>query len=904
MLNMPEWKEEIRRRLAGLKLDPAREAEIAEELSQHLEDRNAELQVQGATPEEAFRAALAEIHGSETLHLELRRVERPVSDQPVVLGAGRKNMITDLWQDLRYAARGLRRHALLSTVVVATLTLGIGVSAGVFTLINAIALRARVDKDQASFVRIYSAYTKDLARPGRPGATTLEDYLAFRDQAKSLRDVAGWAKFEAPLGQDDAPEVRALFVTDNFFALYNLEQPKLGRLLQPADCAAVNPVVMLSERLWQRRFAADPQIIGKVVRFNGQPVTIVGITPTFAGQIDGANAWVPYTLQTYLQLGDELLRPGEADWLTVGGRLRPGFSRRDVAAELALLGSQQDRLHPQRKATHMATDGSQFQAPDIRANSVWFYSLILGLLTLIILITCANVTTLLLSRAAARQQEIAVRLALGAGRLRLLRMLIVETLLLAAAAGLASLYFAYRLPGALIAWLDDPDRNRTIEWSLQPDWRVFAYLAVITLLAGALAGLTPALQSLKVNLSESLKGRQLLFGGARSGAWLRSLLISAQVASSLVLMVGAGLFIRAYQRMTAIDPGYETRQVISARVYARGKVPTRGALPDFNRTLAQRLEALPGVQSVAFANLQPLVSAGLFDVQIPGQAARKAAMNWVSPGFFSTLGIPIVRGRALREGDPPCGREGCSVIVSEELARQFWPGGDPIGKELRNPRGARFEVVGVARDVVTQSIGRQDDPMIYFPWVPNDGPVYYSPLVRFTGDGAAMAHSVTAAIRAMSPELSIEARTIQSWMDENLEMFRKLETLTTLLGGIAVALAVMGIYGVVSFAVSQRTKEVGIRIALGARKRDIYGAVLGAGARPIASGLLVGLSLGLAGASALARGLQNAPVAVNTHDPFTFAAAATLLVAVALAAMLGPARRATRVDPMLALREE
>jgi hypothetical protein len=279
-------------------------------------------------------------------------------------------------------------------------------------------------------------------------------------------------------------------------------------------------------------------------------------------------------------------------------------------------------------------------------------------------------------------------------------------------------------------------------------------------------------------------------------------------------------------------------------------------------------------------------------------------MNWVSPGFFATLGIPIVRGRALREVDPPCGRDGCSVIVSEELARRFWPGGDPIGKELRNPRGARFEVVGVARDVVTQHIGMQDDPMIYLPWVPNEGPVYYSPLVRFTGDGAAMAHAVTAAIRAMSPELSIEARTIQSWMDENLEMFRKLETLTTLLGGIAVALAVMGIYGVVSFAVSQRTKEVGIRIALGARKRDIYGAVLGAGARPIASGLLVGLSLGLAGASALARGLQNAPVAVNTHDPFTFAAAATLLVAVALAAMLGPARRATRVDPMLALREE
>src|SRR5215510_13695586 len=450
---MPDWDQEIKERLANLNLEPTREAAVVEELAQYLDDHHAELLAGGATEAEAERRTLAELCGSEMLQQELRRMERQGRQEPVVLGARRKNMIADLWQDLRYAARGLRRHALLSTVVVATLTLGIGVSAGVFTLINAIALRARVDKDHSSFAQIYSAYTKDPARPGRPGAMTLEDYLAFRDQAKSLGDVAGWAKFEAPLGQDEAPEARALFVTDNFFALYNLEQPRLGRLLQPADYAAANPVVMLSERLWQRRFAADPQIIGKVVRLNGQPVTIVGVTPTFAGQIDGANAWVPYTLQTYLQLGDELLRPGEVDWLNVGGRLRPGFSRRDVAAELALIGSQQDRLHPQRKATHIATDGSQFQAPEIRASSVWLYGIILGLLTLIVLITCANVTTLLLARAAARHQEIAVRLALGAGRLRLLRMLLVETLMLAAGAGLAGLYFAYRLPGALIAWL-------------------------------------------------------------------------------------------------------------------------------------------------------------------------------------------------------------------------------------------------------------------------------------------------------------------------------------------------------------------------------------------------------------------------------------------------------------------
>src|SRR5262245_39250428 len=219
---MPEWRREIRERLTPLNLTPTREAEIVEELSQHLEDRYAESLAGGASPEEASRAALAEVCESETLQQELRRVERPVKGESVVLGAGRKNMIADLWQDLRYAAGGLRRHGLLFTVVVATLTLGIGISAGVFTLINAIALRARVDKDHASFVRIYSAYTKDLARPGRPGAMTLEDYLAFRDQAKSLGDVAGGAKFAAPLGQAEAPEVGALFVTDYFFALHDL----------------------------------------------------------------------------------------------------------------------------------------------------------------------------------------------------------------------------------------------------------------------------------------------------------------------------------------------------------------------------------------------------------------------------------------------------------------------------------------------------------------------------------------------------------------------------------------------------------------------------------------------------------------------------------------------------------
>src|SRR5215475_10289364 len=910
---MPDWNQEISERLASLNLEPTREAAIVEELAQYLDDHHAELLAGGATEAEAERRTLAELSGSEMLQQELRRLERQGRQEPVVLGARRKNMIGDLWLDIRYAARNLRKHALLSTVVIATLTLGIGISAGVFTLINAIAFRAPVDKDYDTFVRIYSAYTKDPARPGSPGAATLEDYLAFRDRAKSLGAVAGWAQFFAPLGQDDTSETRALFVTDNFFALYDPEQPLLGRLLHPADFVAANPVIVLSERIWRDRFAADPQIVGKVTHFNGQPVTIVGVAPTFAGQLDGADAWVPYTLQTYLHGGDDLLRPGEDGWLTVEGRLQPGFTRRQVATELALLAGQQDSLHPGRKTVLTVTDGSIFERPESRDSAVWLFPIMVGLLNFIVLLACANVATLLLSRADARQQEIAVRLALGAGRLRLFRMLLMEPLLLAAAAGLASLYFAYRLPGVLIAWLGDPQYHQTLEFSLRPDWRVFAYLAVITLFAGALAGLTPALRSLTVNLSESLKGRQPLFGAATGGTRLRGFLVGAQVALSLVLLVGAVLSVRAYRRMSAADPGYDTRQVILARALLRGKDMAQYSRSGFNptrdqrllaiRLLTQRLEALPGVQSVAFTNWRPLFTSAMFDVQVSGQPMRQAAMNGVSPGFFTTLGIPIVSGRALRESDPHCGTGNCPVVVSEELARRFWPGVSPLGMELRNPRGARFEVVGVSRDVSTQRLGGRDGPTLYMPLAPIDSPFLF-PLVRCAGDGAAIAQSIAAAIRELSPELSIEARTLQSWMDEGLGVFRRLRTLISILGVIAVALAVIGIYGVVSFAVSRRTKEMGIRIALGAQKRDIYVAVLGAGARPVVLGLLVGLSLAWAGAAAQTRAMQDAPVAMNALDPLTFAAAALLMAALLMAAMSGPARRATRADPIQALHEE
>ena len=447
-----------------------------------------------------------------------------------------------LWEDLRFSARGLRKSALLSTVVIATLTLGGGFSAGIFTLINAIYLRAKIDKDHDSFAEVHSVYTQDPTRPGRPDRTTLEDYLAFRDRAKSLGKLAAHAGIEAPLGNDDPAETRAQLVTSNFFSLYDVERPLMGRLLEPEDCSEARPVVVLSDRLWRDRFASDPQIIGKVIHFNGQPVTVVGVAPEFSDGGNRAKAWFPYTLETYLKLGANLLKPGEAAWLNVQGRLNPGFTHEEAGAELRLLASQQDRLHPGRNSTHIVTDGSWVQAPELRNRMIWIVALIMGILTILVLVICTNVTTLLLARAAARRQEIAVRLALGAGRMRLVRMLMTETLLLASIAGLASLYFTYQLPGALMNWLSDNGAdNLYADFSLAPDWGVLGYLMLVTLFAATLAGLAPTFQSLKVNLSDSLKGRQSTLGGY---SWLRGILIGAQVALSFVLLFGAWLAVR------------------------------------------------------------------------------------------------------------------------------------------------------------------------------------------------------------------------------------------------------------------------------------------------------------------------------------------------------------------------
>jgi predicted permease len=894
---------QLRSLVRGVRRRTAFERELDEELRFHLESRTDDLVRGGLTRVEAARRARLEFGNPEAYQDRCRE-------------ARRLHLLDDLQSDLRFTWRSTRRQPLLAIAVVITLTLGIGITSGVFGYVNATMLQPRVETDRPSFVRALATYSLGPTRPGRAGGVTLEDYLALRESSRTLHEATAWLETFGPLGQDDPAQVRVLLVACNFFGVYRLERALTGRLLVPADCEAANPVIVISEALWRTRFAGDPTMVGRTIEFNGQPITVVGIVRSpFAGQINWSQAWLPYTLQSSLRLGPDLTRMVDGHLphvlMTLDGRLNPGYSRADAAAELAVLAARQDRLHAGRSTSIAVTNGSDVQHPESRSFMVAVVSVLVGLLVVAVMMACANVATLLLGRADARQQEIAVRLSLGAGRLRLVRMLLTETLVLAVAAGLASLYLALRLPALLGAWLV----NRPLEYPLTPDWRVFTYLAAVTLIAGVLAGLAPALESVKVSLVESLKGSRHLFGRP-SGSRVRSLLIGAEVALGLVLLASAGLLARVHQRLLNTELGYETSRVLMPAVVLRGARPAGWSWAAYHRTLTERLDAIAGLEAVAYVRRLPLNGNtwGEFmgDRRAPrpilqpttGTAARAALVNEVSPGFFDALGIQILRGRGLRDGDPPCGRVACPVVVSQALVRALLPSADPIGKTLRGPEGELYDIVGVARDTASESPWATDGPLVYQPWSPSARP--YSLVVRFGGDAGATIGLVSRSLRDAFPGAIVEVMTIQSQIDRFVRGFVRTEAIVLILGGVALALAVIGIYGVVSFSVSRRTREMGIRMALGARTTDIWKTVIGSTARPVVAGLVVGLLVATAAGALGGLLVDRAPktIPIDPRDPVAYAVVSLILAAAALGAMIGPARRAAGGAPVDALREQ
>jgi putative ABC transport system permease protein len=669
------------------------------------------------------------------------------------------------------------------------------------------------------------------------------------------------------------------------------------------DCREARPVILISEAIWRNRLGADPQIVGKTFHFNQQPLTVIGVLPIpYAGGINRAQVWMPYTVQPYLRVGNDLLRAEPAQpWLSLAGRLNGGFTRRDAAAELQTIATQQDALYSGRRTSISVSDGSWLGHPQMRATGVWSIPLIFGALSCVVLIACANVATLLLARAAARQREVAIRLALGAGRWRLVRMLLCESLLLASIGGLASLYVAYRVP-TLVSNLGV--RGPETELRLDPDWRVFLYLSTVTMLAGFLAGLAPALESLRVQLVDSLKGQHgLSASGSGGDRGLRRLLVGTQVALSLVLLLGAGVMARGVNRLITAQASAGVEQVILARLSVPRQSNIQGVTLSAHRAIESRVLAVPGVASVAWTASQPFLGKARMELELPGKPVIRVGSVAVSRGYFKTMQIPIVRGRQFEDSDSAFNPAAMPVIVTESFARQVWPGEDPVGQTPHLANSNRsVEVVGVARSTPMDSWGEDEGPLLYSPWRPDQ--MLHLLVVRSAGDLALLPKALAAAVKLELPNAVVDARSIPSWLNELTLPLWQMASMIAVLGGTALLLTIMGIYGVVAFAVSRRIKEIGIRMAIGARSGDVLASVIAAEVKPILTGLLAGLLLALPASVALQKTMERAPFRIDTRDPIAFSLVCGMVIAVGLMAMLGPALRAAGTDPLVALREE
>jgi len=859
------------------------ERDMADEFRSHIAHRADDLERTGFTREIALRTARMEF-GSVESYKEMSRQ---------ALGF---RIIDELRADVRFALRSMRANPLLSATVVVTLALGVGISSSVFAVIDAVSLRPRVEGDTRTFVRILSSYASDSTPPGFPGATTLSDYLVYRDGSRALRTLAGWQNVLATIDDDPAP-VGALLVTCEFFDVYALRRTIAGRALRAEDCDGREPVAMISESLWRNRLSAG-EVIGRVIRYNGRPFQIVGIAPaTFGGQLNRADLWMPYTTRGYMGLGPDGPSAPDAIRLNLDGRLRAGYSRSDVRAEITVLAAREDHLHPGRRTVPWVTDGSLLQKPGNASVVVAVVALTLAALTCLALVACSNVVSLLVARADARQREIAMRAALGADGPRLVRMLLTETLLLASLAGAIAMYLAYRTPPLLIAWLV----QRSASFPVQPRWTVFTFLASLTVLLGIVAGVVPARAALELDLVAALKG--LSGDRRRHGRRVGRILVSAQMGAAVMLLVGAAVLMRIPTRVAAEPPRFEMRQVMLANVVPADRAGAPNAWSGYHDRVVQALHEIPGVESVAFGSATPANDERIGSIVVTpaGQSARDLPSVQVSADYFAVFGIPIVRGHAFTAADTVCLAGVCPVVVSREVVRQLWPKEDPLGKRLVVDRETSLEVVGVAEDATSPAVDASLAVMVYQPWAQSQW--RYQAFVRFSGAADRTASAMVVALRRRFPEAAVAPQTVQSSVDFVAAAFRRLGIIAVGVALIAALLALVGVYGVVSLASRRRTKEMGIRLALGARTGDVHRAIVRSSAPPVVGGLAIGLSITVAVAIVVDRtAIETIPV--RFIDPLSFVAAALALAGVALAAMAVPAHRAAGTDPMLALRQD
>jgi macrolide transport system ATP-binding/permease protein len=850
----------------------------------------------------------------------------------------------EMMQDLRFGLRMLLRQPGVSAVIMLTLALGIGVNTALFTAFNALVLKPLPLKDVDSIVEV-----KGIPQPGQRAWRF--SYPNYQDYAARTQTMAGLTLISetgATLGIEHAKQgeaqsqreefgyVKCQLVASNYFSVLGANMA-LGRGFLPEEerTPGTHPVAVLSHYFWERAFKSNPNVIGQTVRLAGQPFVIVGVTAKdFIGTTPNRPAcWLPLMMRDALSEATQAQAP---TWPTdrnltsfdLWGRLKPGVTTAQAQAELNVLTEQLGRQYPGEKR-HTAVQLKRapgFVAIDEEVGQIL---LILPLsVGLVLLIACANVANLLLARAAKRQKEIGTRLALGATRQRIIRQLLTESLLLASAGGVLGLLLAWwslkvLYPVLLSQFPTSGMFLASLALDLEPDYRVFGFTLLMALMTGVTAGLAPAWQASRPNLTLALKGEGSVFGAHLSQSRLRNGLIVAQLAFSLMLLISAGLLVRNLQKLQTIDTGFETARLFTVEVdLGSARAQQTEAL---RQQLETRLRTLPDVQAVSRVSRPPLSGqVPETAVALAGQTDRahlpEASFDFVSASHLEALGVPLLGGRNFTEQEANAGAR--VAVLSTAAVRQLWPQfnnpsqalGQSLGIEageikpvaasptLQTATPASFpiyQVIGITRDTTTGLVFRPNDPLIYLPLSPGN-PNGSQLLVRTRTDAQRVMSVVRAEVTALNPDATMAMKSTAEWLDLQTMPFRVAANFALALGLAALLLASIGLYGVMSFVVAQRTREIGIRVALGAESGSILALFLKQGMRLISLGIL----LGLLGGAAIARLLTLILVDLSPFDPLTFGGVSLCLTLVALLATYWPARRATQVDPMIALRQD
>jgi putative ABC transport system permease protein len=809
----------------------------------------------------------------------------------------------NLLKDLRYAFRSLVKRPGFTIVAILTLSLGIGINTAVFSLANSVFLRQLPVASPQNLVWIFS---------NRDNPNSYPDYLEYQQQTELFDGVMAYDWIGLNLGSNGQSErVEGTVVSGNYFDVLGVKA-ELGRTFLPDEDKT--PVAVISHNLWQRRFNSDATVVGKSMVLNGVQFTIVGVAPhDFVGTEEAfpRQIWIPLMMQASVRPGPaNIFNNRNVRNLNVMARLKHGVTLRQAQAGMNVVASRLAQNYPESNrefqiALYTAGNGR----PAFRAMLKPITQILLGVVGLILLITCANVANLLLARAARRRKEVAIRLTLGATRTRLIRQLLTESIVLAVAGGLAGLILNFWLVNLLTAL--KPAVPLPVNVEFHTDWRVLTFTLLLSVLAGIIFGLVPALQASKHDLVPALKDHSQQLGDRRRMFSLRNALVIGQVALSIVVLIGAGLFLRSLNHARAINPGFDAEHILTLSFNTAAQKYDATKAEQFYQQLSNRVQALPGVQSVSLAQSAPLsyfyspaFSSPVFvEGHEPpqGEDPPFAGNNAIGPNYFRTLGVPLLSGREFTDGD----RKGAPAvaIVNESLVRELFLNTNPIGQRLHvllRGQPSSWEVIGVVKDSKYRSLGEDAMPYIFLPYLQNPQPAM-ALHVQTSGNPRDLAAAVRREVQALDPNLpAFNVMSLADNIDISLFPSRFGAVLLGVFGFLALLIASIGIYGVMSYGVSERTHEMGIRMALGARGRDVMRLVISQGMWLALIGVAIGAGLALA----VTRVVKSYLYDVSVTDPLTFIGIALLLIGVALLACYVPASRATKVDPLEALRYE